>query len=84
MSTSHNLHVPLDESAWRALRDESARSKLPATALARMAIDQLLSERRRARVRDDIAAFAAAYAGSPVDLDAALEAAGIDAIREQR
>ncbi len=82
MAGHHNLHVPLDEAAWLALRAESARSRIPATALARLAIDRLLRERERQRIRDQVEAFARAYAGTTLDLDPALESASLEAIVE--
>ena len=73
-----NFHVPLPDETYDGLRLAAARSNVPATALAREAIDfWLRQEMRRARY-DAIAAFAAAAAGTSVDLDEDLEAASID------
>jgi len=73
-----NFHVPLPDETYDRLRIAAARSKVPATALAREAIDfRLRQEMRRAR-HDAIAVFAADAAGASVDLDEDLEAAGID------
>ena len=69
--------MPLPDETYNRLRIAAERSKVPATALAREAIDfWLRQERRRAR-HDAIAAFAAQAAGTSLDLDVELEAAGI-------
>lgn len=52
--------------------------KLPATALAREAIDEWLRAQKRKARHDAIAAYAARVAGTSLDLDAELEAAGIE------
>jgi len=54
------------------------RSKVPATALAREAIDFWLRQQLRKARYDAIAAFAAEAAGTSLDLDNELEAAGIE------
>ena len=73
-----NFHVPLPDATYDHLRAAAERSKVPATALAREAIDfWLRHELRRAR-HEAIAEYAADMAGTPLDLDAHLEAAGVD------
>ena len=73
-----NFHVPLAEDLYEQLRSEAERSKTPATALAREAIDFWLRQRRRRTRHDAIAAYAAEAAGTPADLDRDLEAAGVE------
>ena len=73
-----NFHVPLPDGVYRDLREEAERSSRPATVLARQAIEQWLHDRRRETRHAAIAAFAAENAGSPLDLDAELEAASVD------
>jgi hypothetical protein len=51
---------------------------VPATALAREAIDSWLRQQWRKERHDAIAKFAAEAAGSSFDLDEELEAAGIE------
>lgn len=75
-----NFHLPLTKELHRQLREEAAQSGQPATALAREALARWLAERQRQRRHRQIAAFAAAQAGTPVDLDAALEQAGLEAL----
>lgn len=77
-TTQKNFHVPLPEETYRELREAAARAKQPATTLARMAIEAWLEERRAAALHAEIAAFAKRYGGTEVDLDPALEAAGIE------
>ena len=76
-----NFHLPLPDDVYRALRDEAAAVKQPATVIARQAIETWLRERKRAAVREAIAAYAAEHAGTPADLDVALEAAGLETLR---
>jgi hypothetical protein len=73
-----NFHVPLPEETYDHLRMVAARSKVPATALAREAIDLWLRQQMRKARHDAIAAFAADAAGTSLDLDGDLEAAGIE------
>ncbi len=73
-----NFHLPLPDDTYEHLKAAAVRSKVPATTLAREAIDfWLRQEFRRAR-HDAIAAFAAETAGTVLDLDADLEAAAIE------
>lgn len=73
-----NFHLPLPEQTWSGLRAEAERAQVPATALAREAIDFWLREQAKKARHDQIAAWAAGVAGTDLDLDPGLEAAGID------
>jgi hypothetical protein len=73
-----NFHLPLPEPTYRRLRDAAERTKQPATTLARHAIETWLRQHRRTMVREEIARYAVAMAGTPVDLDEELEAASLD------
>jgi hypothetical protein len=73
-----NFRVPLPDEVYCDLREEAARSKRPATALARRVIEQWLHDRRRVAHRETVAAFAAENAGSSLDLDIELEAASVE------
>jgi len=79
-----NFHLPLPEDVYEALRDEAAAVKQPATVIARRAIETWLHERKRAAVREAIAAYAAEHAGTSADLDPELEAAGLQALRRAK
>lgn len=72
-----NFHLPLPEHTYVQLRAEAERMQVPATTLAREAIDSwLLHQARKAR-HDAIMAYAAKMAGTGLDLDHDLESAGI-------
>jgi len=73
-----NFHLPLPERTWSDLRAEAERAQVPATALAREAIDWWLREQARKARHDQIAAWAAEMAGTDFDLDPVLELAGIE------
>jgi hypothetical protein len=73
-----NFHLPLPEPTYTLLRAEAERTQVPATTLAREAIDSWLKAQARKARHDAIAAYAAEAAGTDLDLDRDLEAAGID------
>jgi hypothetical protein len=73
-----NFHLPLPEQTYSHLRAEAERAQIPATALAREAIDWWLRQQWRKARYDAIAAYAAEMAGTDVDLDPDLESAGIE------
>jgi hypothetical protein len=72
-----NFHVPLPEQTYSALRAEAERVQVPATTLAREAIDAWLRDQLRKARHAAIAAYAAESAGTTLDLDHDLESAGI-------
>ena len=73
-----NFHLPLPEETYANLRAEAERMQVPATALAREAVDWWLKEQNRKARRDAIAAYAAEMAGTQLDLDSDLESAAIE------
>jgi hypothetical protein len=73
-----NFHLPLPEPTYTLLRAAAERSQVPATTLARKAIDTWLRAQARKARHDAIAAFAAEAAGTNLDLDRDLETAGIE------
>jgi len=73
-----NFHVPLPEETYSGLRAEAERTGVPATTLAREAVDWWLREQIRKARHDAIAAYAAEMAGTHLDLDADLESAAIE------
>ena len=73
-----NFHVPLPEETYSQLRAAAERAEIPATTLAREAIDSWLRAYAREQRHLAIAEFAAKNAGTDLDLDPALEAAGIE------
>jgi hypothetical protein len=73
-----NFHLPLPEPLYAQLKSEAERQQVPATTLAREAIDQWLRQQARQARHDAIAAYAAEMAGTEFDLDPDLEAASIE------
>ena len=69
---------------YEALRHEASLVRKPATVVAREAIEVWLQERKRAVVREAIASYAVRHAGSPVDLDPALEKAALEVWRAKK
>lgn len=78
-----NFHLPLPNDVRDMLREEVEHSGRPATAIAREALTEWLKERRRSRLREEIAAYASACAGTPADLDEELEGAGLDLLADE-
>jgi hypothetical protein len=73
-----NFHLPLPENTYIQLRAEAERTQVPATTLAREAIDSWLLHLARKARREAIMAYAAEMAGTDLDLDHRLESAGIE------
>jgi hypothetical protein len=73
-----NFHLPLPEQTYTQLRAQAERAQVPATALAREAIDVWLQEQARKARHAAIAAYAEEMAGTNLDLDPILESAGIE------
>ncbi len=71
------LHLPLPDDTYEQLRAAALRSKVPATTLAREAIDFWFRQQSRKYRRDAIAEYAAETAGTMLDLDTDLEASGV-------
>jgi hypothetical protein len=76
-----NFHLPLPDDTYEHLRAAAVRSKVPATTLAREAIDFWLRHQFRKARHDAIVAYAAEAAGTALDLDADLEASGIEHLK---
>jgi hypothetical protein len=73
-----NFHLPLPEETYSHLKAEAARAQVPATILAREAIDSWLRQQLRKARHQAIADYAAEVAGTSLDLDSHLESAGIE------
>jgi hypothetical protein len=73
-----NFHLPLPDQTYIRLRAEAERTQVPATTLAREALDEWLRHQSRKARQDAIAAYAAEMAGTTLDLDTDLESAGIE------
>ena len=79
-----NFHLPLPERIYMMLRAEAERAQLPATTLAREAIDAWLKDQTRKARHNAIAQYAAEVAGTELDLDRELESAGIEHLASNR
>ena len=79
-----NFHLPLPEPVYRLLREEADRLSIPATALAREAVEARLEELQRRKLHMELAQYAKQHAGSAADLDPHLEAAGIEILTRGR
>jgi hypothetical protein len=78
-----NFHLPLPDPLYRALRQEAAAVRQPATTVARRAIEAWLRQQKRRALHEAIARYAAAAAGTRDDYDADIEAAGLDVWRAE-
>jgi len=73
-----NFHLPLPEQLYAQLRAEAERTRVPATTLARRAIDSWLRHRKKKARHEAISCYAAEMAGTKLDLDPEFERAGIE------
>lgn len=73
-----NLHVPLPAELHADLKEQASHLGRPATAVARDAIEEWIRERKRERIAVELRAYATRMAGTGADLDAELEAAGVE------
>jgi hypothetical protein len=79
-----NFHLPLPEALYEQLRTAAKEADQPATKFAQELVQVGLDEWRRARRRQQIAAYAQQVAGSSEDLDPELEHAGITTLVTER
>lgn len=80
-STVRSFHLALPADLYEELRAEARRRGRPATAVARQVIEDGLRALRRQELSEEIAEYARENAGTCADLDAELEAAGIESLR---
>lgn len=73
-----NFHLPLPDQTYQQLRAEALKADVPATTLAREAIDAWLRSQARLARSSAIADFAAQNAGTSLDLDTDLESAAVE------
>lgn len=78
-----NFHLPLSTELHELLREEAEQSGQPATAIAREVLQDGLAQRRKLRLHRQIATWAAAHAGTDLDLDEDLERAGLGALEAE-
>jgi len=72
------FHLPLPEETYTHLKAVAARARVPATTLAREAINSWLQQQLWKVRHDAIADYAESAAGTSFDLDSDLESAGIE------
>jgi predicted DNA-binding protein len=75
-----SFHLPLPANLYEELRAEARRRGRPATTVARQVIEDGLRALRRQELAEEIAEYARENAGTSADLDAALEAAGVESL----
>jgi hypothetical protein len=83
-SATKNFHLPLPEALYDELRRAAREVDQPATRFAQELMRAGLDEWRRARRRQEIAAYARQVAGSSEDLDPELEHAGVQSLVKDR
>ncbi len=79
----HNFHLPLPVNLYRELRAEADRRRMPATIIARQAIEAWLERRQAEVLHMEIAAYAARHAGTAMDLDQDLETASLEILMDE-
>jgi hypothetical protein len=83
-SATKNFHLPLPEALYDELRLAAREVDQPATRFAQELMRAGLDEWRRARRRQEIAAYARQVAGSTEDLDPELERAALTSLAKGR
>lgn len=79
---THNFHLPLSEELHRKLRHMSRLRSLPATTIARIAIDDWLKRQEKEELSRQIELYARKMAGKAHDLDEELESAAVENLKE--
>ncbi|MBT1074920.1 hypothetical protein [Geobacter grbiciae] len=74
----HNFHLPLPADVYEGLRDAARRLSVPATQLARQAVEEWVRRQRVNAVHEELASYAQAHVGTAADLDEILEGAAIE------
>jgi len=83
-AATKNVRVPLPEALYTELRSAAREARRPTTRFAQELVRANLDQWRRARQRQEIAAYARQVAGSSEDLDPELERAGIKSLVKGR
>ncbi len=81
-SATKKLSLPIPDEMHRELFDESRRTGVPATKLARSALEEWLRRRRRERRQEEVHQFAIEHAGTDYDLDTQIESVAADELRD--
>lgn len=80
-NTTRNFHLPLPDYLYDELRSVAAREQVPATTVARQALEDWLRQKRRNEIHEELTAYATKHAGTPADLDVDLERAAVEVLR---
>jgi len=83
-SATKNFHLPLPEALYDELRSAAHEANQPATRFAQELMRVGLDEWRRARRREQIAAYVRQVAGSSEDVDPELERAAVESLVTDR
>ena len=75
-SQKRNFHVPLPDALYQFLSLEAERRRQPTTTLVREVLEEWVQRLRAQALHSEIANYAARHAGTSMDIDAELEAAG--------
>lgn len=79
-SVMKKMHLPLPPDMHARLKQEAESSGIPTTAIAREAVGEWLARRERARIAEELHAFAIENAGSELDLDEDFEDAAAETL----
>lgn len=77
-SPMHNFHLPLPTDVYEGLREMARRLSVPATQLARQALEEWLRQQRVNAVHEELASYARSHVGTAADLDEPLEGAAVE------
>ena len=77
-ATVKNFHLPLPEPLYLRLKEAASKRQVPATQLAKQAVEYWLQEHERLALHEEIEQYVAAAAGTEADLDEELEAAALE------
>ena len=80
-SAMHNFHLPLPTDVYEGLRETARRLRVPATQLARQAVEEWLRQQRVNAVHEELVSYTRQHAGTAADLDEQLEEAAADHLR---
>lgn len=78
MNNIQNFHLPLPDAVYQRLRREADRRRVPATALAKAAVEAWLDKAHKEALHAEIAEYARQQAGTNADLDKPLESASVE------
>lgn len=81
LDADHKIHVPLSKELYGWLKEESKRSRQPATVIAREALESLRKTRLKKEREANVAAFIEANAGTDWDYDPVVGEASLESLQ---